>query len=161
MRLTWIATITAVALAAARPAARADDTVDKPAAEAAFLRGKELMKEGYLAEACDAFARSQRLDPQLGTQYNLALCYEQLGRTASAWALYRELMGTPDPAKQNELMAQVLQNAADLFFTFGVSLPADGYGVVKNNVVNLMDTMPNSFGWPTPGPARPEQFFKA
>jgi peptide/nickel transport system substrate-binding protein len=75
--------------------------------------------------------------------------------------LYRSLVGTADPAKQQELMAQVLQNAADLFFTFGVSLPADGYGVVKNNVVNLMDTMPNSFGWPTPGPARPEQFFKA
>ncbi|MDB5540674.1 MAG: transporter substrate-binding protein [Devosia sp.] len=75
--------------------------------------------------------------------------------------LYRSLVGTADPAKQQELMAQVLQNAADLFFTFGVSLPADGYGVVKNNVVNLMDVMPNSFGWPTPGPARPEQFFKA
>ena len=75
--------------------------------------------------------------------------------------LYRSLVGTADPAKQNELMAQVLQNAADLFFTFGVSLPADGYGVVKNDVVNLPKEMPNSFGWPTPGPARPEQFFKA
>ena len=75
--------------------------------------------------------------------------------------LYRSLVATADPAKQNELMAQVLQNAADLFFTFGVSLPADGYGVVKNDVVNLPATMPNSFGWPTPGPARPEQFFKA
>lgn len=75
--------------------------------------------------------------------------------------LYRQLVGTADVAKQQEVMAQVLQNAADLFFTFGVSLPADGYGVVKNNVVNLMKEMPNSFGWPTPGPARPEQFFKA
>lgn len=75
--------------------------------------------------------------------------------------LYRTLVGTADPATQNELMAQVLQNAADLFFTFGVSLPPDGYGIVKNSVVNLLDTMPNSFGWPTPGPARPEQFFKA
>ena len=75
--------------------------------------------------------------------------------------LYRTLVGTADPAKQVELMAQVLQGAADLFLTFGVSLPADGYGVVKNDVVNLLDTMPNSFGWPTPGPARPEQFFKA
>ena len=46
-------------------------------------------------------------------------------------------------------------------FGGGVSLPADGYGVVKNNVVNLMKEMPNSFGWPTPGPARPEQFFKS
>ncbi|MET3896581.1 peptide/nickel transport system substrate-binding protein [Devosia sp. UYZn731] len=75
--------------------------------------------------------------------------------------LYRTLVGTADPAKQTELMAQVLQGAADLFLTFGVSLPADGYGVVKNDVVNLLDSMPNSFGWPTPGPARPEQFFKA
>ena len=74
--------------------------------------------------------------------------------------LYRKLNGTADPAQQAEIMAEILQNAADLFFTFGVSLPADGYGIVKNNVVNLMDTMPNSFGWPTPGPARPEQFFK-
>jgi peptide/nickel transport system substrate-binding protein len=75
--------------------------------------------------------------------------------------LYRTLVGTADAGKQQELMAQVLENAADLFFTFGVSLPADGYGIVKNNVVNLQKVMPNSFGWPTPGPARPEQFFKA
>lgn len=75
--------------------------------------------------------------------------------------LYRKLVATADPETQNKLMAQVLQNAADLFFTFGVSLPADGYGVVKNDVVNLPKEMPNSFGWPTPGPARPEQFFKS
>ncbi|WGF87893.1 ABC transporter substrate-binding protein [Marinivivus vitaminiproducens] len=74
--------------------------------------------------------------------------------------LYRRLGSLADPAAQSETMAEVLQNAADLFFTFGVSLPADGYGVVKNDVVNLMMEMPNSFGWPTPGPARPEQFFK-
>ena len=75
-------------------------------------------------------------------------------------ALYRQLGQTADQARQNEIMAEILENAADLFFTFGVSLPADGYGIVKNNVVNLMPVMPNSFGWPTPGPARPEQFFK-
>jgi peptide/nickel transport system substrate-binding protein len=75
--------------------------------------------------------------------------------------LYRQLMGTADAAQQNEVMAQLLQNAADQFLTFGVSLPPDGYGIVKNNVVNLMKEMPNSFGWPTPGPARPEQFFKS
>ena len=75
--------------------------------------------------------------------------------------LYRKLNGTAGDAEQKAIMAQILQNAANLFFTFGVSLPADGYGIVKNDVVNLMETMPNSFGWPTPGPARPEQFFKA
>jgi peptide/nickel transport system substrate-binding protein len=74
--------------------------------------------------------------------------------------LYRTLLGTADPAQQQEIMKQILENAADLFFTFGVSLPADGYGIVKNNMVNVPDSMPNSFGWPTPGPTRPEQYFK-
>ena len=74
--------------------------------------------------------------------------------------LYKKLLSTGDPAQQKALMAEILENAADQFLVFGVSLPPDGYGVVKNNMVNTMDTMPNSFGWPTPGPARPEQFFK-
>jgi peptide/nickel transport system substrate-binding protein len=58
-------------------------------------------------------------------------------------------------------MAKILENAADQFLVFGVSLPPDGYGVVKNDMVNTMATMPNSFGWPTPAPTRPEQFFKS
>lgn len=75
--------------------------------------------------------------------------------------LYRRLLRTGDTAQQNELMTQLLDNAADQFLVFGVSLPPDGYGVVKNTMVNIMREMPNSFGWPTPGPTRPEQFFKA
>jgi peptide/nickel transport system substrate-binding protein len=75
--------------------------------------------------------------------------------------LYRDLLATADPAGQNEKMARLLENAADQFLVWGVSLPPDGYGVVKNNMVNVLKTMPNSFGWPTPGPARPEQFFKS
>ena len=75
--------------------------------------------------------------------------------------LYRTLLAAANPAEQLKIMAEVLEKAADMFLTFGVSLPPDGYGVVKNNMVNVPDTMPNSYGWPTPGPARPEQFFKA
>ncbi|MGK9169304.1 ABC transporter substrate-binding protein [Inquilinus limosus] len=75
--------------------------------------------------------------------------------------LYRKLLATADPEQQKTLMRQILENAADLFMTFGVSLPPDGYGIVKTTMVNVPKTMPNSFGWPTPGPARPEQFFKA
>lgn len=73
---------------------------------------------------------------------------------------YRALLATGDPAEQQSRMAEILEVAADQFLVFGVSLPADGYGVVKNNMVNTMPVMPNSFGWPTPGPSRPEQFFK-
>jgi peptide/nickel transport system substrate-binding protein len=75
--------------------------------------------------------------------------------------LYKKLLATGDPEQQHALMKEILENAADLFMTFGVALPPDGYGIVKNEMVNVPETMPNSFGWPTPGPARPEQFFKA
>jgi len=63
----------------------------KTAAAFAFKKGKELMNAGKVAEACDAFEQSEKLDPQLGTQYNLARCFEQQGRLASAWINYTEL----------------------------------------------------------------------
>ena len=57
-------------------------------------------------------------------------------------------------------MKEILQAAADAFYVFGVSLPPDGYGVVKNNIGNFTRTMLNSFGWPTPAPTMPEQYYK-
>lgn len=59
-------------------------------AESAFTRGKELMAEGKPAEACPKFEESHRLDPSVGALLNLGRCYEQLGRTASAWVRYKE-----------------------------------------------------------------------
>lgn len=73
---------------------------------------------------------------------------------------YRELLATGDLAAQQAKMAEILEAAADQFLVFGVSLPPNGYGVVKNDMVNTMPVMANSFGWPTPAPSRPEQFFK-
>lgn len=51
---------------------------------------------------------------------------------------YRDLLATGDPEKQQAIMAEILEAAADQFLVFGVSLPPDGYGVVKNNMVNTM-----------------------
>jgi hypothetical protein len=62
----------------------------QPAAEALFNQGRELMTAGKFSEACPKFEASQQLDPGLGTMLNLADCYEKTGRTASAWAEYRE-----------------------------------------------------------------------
>ena len=40
--------------------------------------------------ACDKLETSEQLDPAVGTLLDLAECYEKLGRTASAWATFRE-----------------------------------------------------------------------
>jgi hypothetical protein len=71
-------------------AAFAQGSSNKAAAEALFIDGRNLMAEGRLEEACPKFEASQRLEPGLGTMLNLAQCYEKTGRTASAWAQYRE-----------------------------------------------------------------------
>ena len=63
---------------------------DPIAAESLFEDGRALMAKRDYAEACGKFEASQRLDPALGTQLNLANCFEKLGKTASAWFQFRE-----------------------------------------------------------------------
>jgi Flp pilus assembly protein TadD len=69
------------------------------------------MKEKNYPEACAAFERSQKLDPQWGTLYNLATCYAQSDRLASAWVAYRELaQRDTNPARRKD----AAQKAKDL-----------------------------------------------
>ncbi|MEO8982116.1 MAG: hypothetical protein ABI548_21280 [Polyangiaceae bacterium] len=63
---------------------------NRAAAEALFNEGRALMAKSAFSLACPKFEASQHLDPGLGTLLNLAECYEKLGKTASAWAEYRE-----------------------------------------------------------------------
>lgn len=60
-------------------------------AEALFEQGREAMDRGDYAAACPKFRESDRLDPALGTELNLANCEEQRGHFASAWLLYRQV----------------------------------------------------------------------
>ncbi len=88
---------------------------DAAAAEVLFKQGKDLMGQKKYAEACPKFEESQRLDPGLGTQTNLAICYEGLGRTASAWSLYLEVASQakatnqPDREKKARDAAKALE----------------------------------------------------
>ena len=57
-------------------------------ADSLFREAQGLLAQGKTHEACEKFAESNRLDPQLGTMLNLAVCHEQEERTATAWSDY-------------------------------------------------------------------------
>ena len=63
---------------------------DKVAATQLFDDAEELMAAGNAAAACPRYGESQRRDPQLGTLLHLADCYEKVGKSASAWAAFKE-----------------------------------------------------------------------
>ena len=73
--------------------------------------------------------------------------------------LYDQLTLSPDTAERKSLMDQILQIAADEFYVLGISLPVDGYGVVRNDFHNVPKAMPASYIYPNPAPCYPEQFF--
>jgi len=86
-RMKLACVVAVLALIASTSSARAQSA----AAEAEFLRAQKLEKEGKLAEACPAYAKSYELEPLNGALYQLARCYEATGRTASAWIRFRTL----------------------------------------------------------------------
>jgi hypothetical protein len=94
--------------------ALADASGDKAAAEALFVEGRRLMEAGRFVQACPKFEASQRLDPGVGTMLNLAECYEKSGRTASAWAEFREVISAARAAESKEREALARERAAVL-----------------------------------------------
>ncbi len=82
-----LVSVTAIASAVCRPASATDPAT----ATMLFNEARRLVAAGRYAEACPKFEESQRLDPGIGTQFNLADCYEHTSRIASAWALFLDV----------------------------------------------------------------------
>lgn len=82
--------------------ALAQSASEKAAAEALFDQGVELLKKGEFQTACKKLEKSQSVDPGIGTLLYLGECYKKLGRTASAWATFREASSKAYAAGESE-----------------------------------------------------------
>src|SRR3954470_23411052 len=97
-----------------RPAAAEVTAGQRATAEALFQQAAELMEQKKFSQACEQFAASQELDPALGTTLYLADCYEQLGKTASAWALFQEAADGARRAQQADREQIATERAQNL-----------------------------------------------
>jgi len=59
---------------------------------------RDLARRNRWADACPRFEASLRIDPANDRRLELAECYEQIGRVASAWSLYRDAIDAAEKA---------------------------------------------------------------
>lgn len=90
-----LACLLGVSSAHAEPSA-----ADAATARSLFDEARKLMKAGKYAEACPKLEEGARLNPGIGMRFNLATCWEHLGKTASAWSLYLDVAAAAKLANQ-------------------------------------------------------------
>jgi hypothetical protein len=88
---------------------------DKVAAEVLFEDGRRLAASGNYVDACPKFADSEKLDPSASTLLNLANCLEKVGRTATAWATFKEAGSLASAAGRAEYVTTADRHANALF----------------------------------------------
>jgi len=87
---------------------------NKLAAQALFDQAQQLADKQEWRKACPQFFKSMQLDRAVGTQLNLARCYANIGKTASAWLHYSEGAAAAKAAGQLERAEQAKRLAEEL-----------------------------------------------
>ncbi|HEX4516790.1 MAG TPA: hypothetical protein VGH87_28985 [Polyangiaceae bacterium] len=101
---------------------------DSATAEALFSEGRRLFAEGNYAAACPKFEESNKQDPAAGTQLNLAMCWEKLGKSASAWAMYMQVANAMSSSGRDARVQLAQSHAAALLPTLSklaITAPAN------------------------------------
>jgi len=145
-------------LCSVQPAAAEVTAGQRATAEALFQQAAQLMDAKKFSEACEKFAASQELDPGLGTQLYLADCYEQAGKTASAWALFQEAADGARRAQQSDREQIANERAAKLNGRLSkLELRVAPARRVPGLELSLNDTPVPSASWNVPLPVDPGQ----
>jgi peptide/nickel transport system substrate-binding protein len=72
---------------------------------------------------------------------------------------YRDALATPDDDERDELLAEVIQIAADGFYVIGTVLALPPYQLKTDNFHNVPATQPDCWPYPSPGQMLSEQFY--
>jgi tetratricopeptide (TPR) repeat protein len=131
-----------------------EDTVVE--AQRAFEEGKRLARSGDYQKACPLFEKSQRLAPASGTLLNLANCYENLGRTATAWATFRASAAAARLSDNAEREREALARAETLeprLAKLRIVVPAEAR--VDGLVIHRDDVLVDRSLWDVPVPVDP------
>jgi hypothetical protein len=129
---------------------------DRAFARSLFDQGRALMKEGTWTQACPKLEESQRLDPGVGTQFNLAVCFEHVGRFASAWSLYLDVASATRALRQPDRERAARESAAAIepkISKLVIVVPEDRRAVTME--VKLDGTPVGPAGWEAAMPADP------
>jgi hypothetical protein len=113
----------------ALPAQGAPTPAEKAAAEALFDEGTELMAAKDFGEACAKFEASSAIESGLGVKLWLADCYDRVGRSASAWALFTEAAALANQSGQDDRERAASERAVELearLSKLELKLPAEG-----------------------------------
>jgi hypothetical protein len=86
--------VTSIALCAALFTSASADIADKM-----FQRAKKLHAEKKFAEACPTYEEVDKTDPAVGSKLNVAKCYEDWGRLATAYDWYMKADKTATATK--------------------------------------------------------------
>jgi serine/threonine-protein kinase len=126
------------------------------AAEQLYDEAKQLTASGHYAEACPKFEQSQKLDPGLGTQFHLADCWQHVGRTASAWALFREVASGARASGQmaRERVAKDRADALEPFLSKLAIVPGNA-STIAGLVIQRDGTEVPREAWGSPVPVDP------
>ncbi|HEY1817468.1 MAG TPA: hypothetical protein VGG74_34245 [Kofleriaceae bacterium] len=141
-------------LAAAAPA-RAQ-TAD---AETLFREGKRLMKKGDVAEACKRFDASEKLEPSVGTELNLANCLDKNGQTASSWATFVKAAASAKRANEPKREAEARKRADALekqLVYLTIDVPEDDR--VPGETIKRNDVAVEDAAWGQRTPVDPDDY---
>ncbi len=113
--------VTAAALACvllAAPVAHADGNASETKEQAAdrlFREATKLEDSGNYEAACPRLEQSNAVDPAIGTQFNLADCYEHLGKLGHALRMFRSVQAIAKAAgkQQREMSARERADALE------------------------------------------------